>query len=153
MTSFIVQLKKEGWDGLIRGPKRKREVETEKERERIWGVQKGWQLWHKERDRKTCLWPKAFPSPNPLLFFFLLRWMSDLEEPPSEEQTAEGLRRHPKLLCEVFIKAQWLTATSSQPHSLLLHYRTLPVLSHLGRTKGRRLCIHFSQARKADRWI
>lgn len=114
MTSFIVQLKKGGWEGLSLGPKR--------ERERDWGVQRGRRLWRKERDRKTCLWPKAFPSPNPLFyfffFFFLLRWVSNLEEPPSEEQTAEGLRRHPKPLCEVFIKSQWLAATSSQLHSL-----------------------------------
>lgn len=36
---------------------------------------------------------------------------------PFQKRTAEGLRRHPSSLCEVFIKLQWITPSSSYPHS------------------------------------
>lgn len=150
MTSFIVQLKKWGWEGLSLGPKR--------ERERDWGVQRGRRLWRKERDRKTCLWPKAFPSPNPLFYFFFFFYFAGcqtLRNPRLKNRQLRGWEGTPSLFVRYL-----LNHNDSQPpplsftlSPLTLRNPTTTLFSHLGRTKGRRLCIHFSQARKADRWI
>lgn len=89
------------WEGLSLGPKREREREIE-------GCRGGDGFDAKKETERRVYGPRLFLRliPSSIFFFFLLRWVSNLEEPPSEEQTAEGLRRHPKPLCEVFIKSQ-----------------------------------------------
>lgn len=129
MTSFMCSQ-------LGEGPSRS-------QRENDWGAQEEKASRQRKRQRKRCIWPEAFPFSNPLFTSLGVK----PRRAPFQKQTAEGLRRHPSpLFARYLLDYNESHPLPLTPHSPLL-YHSIPL--HLRRTKGR-LCIHFSQAGKAD---